>query len=344
MNTNQTNRDAWRKFLGIKDPSSSLENGRTGGVIGRTAGRAGGAGGGGALDSDSVPEGSDDDESAEKGDGGADAGNRLKPGDDADRLEDLYDCETGEAVKIDGLGEKGSEQYPTGFENCEGGKKPTLEDLIANNVTIFRNLVKHYVPSGSQGVSDAVFYYASYAAAESAISGLKGNVNSFAKTHSKHGCDISILPNGQGSTSLYMAHSMWKGESGTGNCEATSGYAAELFGIGSSDSIEWKQAYLDNWAGGDWPAVDKNHLNLNKEKGCFEPLCPELNTAVSDKFKDCEKEHILCDKDGNKVKVTVDGDTVKVTQAKYNQTAEIKNGKVQTVKKLTESQTDAEFK
>ncbi len=52
----------------------------------------------------------------------------------------------------------------------------------------------------------------------------------------------------------------------------------------------------------------------------------------------------MCDKDGNKVKVTVDGDTVKVTQAKYNQTAEIKNGKVQTVKKLSESQTKAEFK
>ena len=93
-----------------------------------------------------------------------------------------------------------------------------------------------------------------------------------------------------------------------------------------------------------WPAVDKNHLNWNKGKGCFEPLCPEINTAVSDKFKGCEKERILCDKDGNKVKVEVDGNTVKVTQAKYNQTAEIKNGKVQSVKKLTESQTEAEFK
>ena len=105
-----------------------------------------------------------------------------------------------------------------------------------------------------------------------------------------------------------------------------------------------KQQYIDNWSEEDWPVVDKNHLNWNKEKGCFEPLCPELNTAVSDKFKDCQKERILCDKDGNKVKVEVDGNTVKVTQAKYNQTAEIKNGKVQTVKKLTESQTEAEFK
>ena len=93
-----------------------------------------------------------------------------------------------------------------------------------------------------------------------------------------------------------------------------------------------------------WPAVDRNHLTWNKEKGCFEPLCPELNNQVLDKYKACEEERILCDKDGNKVKVTIDGDTVKVTQAKYNQTAEIKDGKVQTVKKLSESQTEAEFK
>ena len=46
----------------------------------------------------------------------------------------------------------------------------------------------------------------------------------------------------------------------------------------------------------------------------------------------------------NKVKVTIDGDIVKVTQAKYNQTAEIKDGKVQKKKKHTESQTEAEFK
>ena len=93
-----------------------------------------------------------------------------------------------------------------------------------------------------------------------------------------------------------------------------------------------------------WPAVDKNNLNWNKEKGCFEPLCHEMNTAVSDKFKECQKEHVLCDKDGNKVKVEVDGNGVKITQAKYNQTAEFRNGKVTAVKKLTESQTESEFK
>ena len=93
-----------------------------------------------------------------------------------------------------------------------------------------------------------------------------------------------------------------------------------------------------------WPAVDKNHLVWNKDKKCFEPLCPELNTQVLDKYKGCEDERILCDADGNKVKVKVDGDVVKVTQEKYGQTAEIKNGKVTAVKKLTESQLEAEFK
>ena len=63
-----------------------------------------------------------------------------------------------------------------------------------------------------------------------------------------------------------------------------------------------------------------------------------------DKYKACEDERILCDKDGNKVKVEVDGNGVKITQAKYNQTAEFRNGKVTAVKKLTESQTEAEFK
>ena len=343
MSTNQTSRDTWRKFLGIKDPSAGLENGRAGGSIGRTAGRSGGGGGGGELDSDSVPEG-EESSGAEKGDGAGDAGKQIKQGDEFDRLEDLYDCETGEEVTLDGLGEENTERYPTGFENCEGKKKPTLEELIANNVTIYSNRIKHYVPSGGTGVSDAVFYYASSSAAAAGLLALRGNVNAFAKSHSKHGCDIQIIENGQGGTSVYMAVSMSKGDDGIGSCEATTGYAAELFNTTSSDSIEWKQAYLDNWAGGEWPAPDRNHLTWSKEKGCFEPLCPELNNQVLDKFKACEEERILCDKDGNKVKVTIDGDTVKVTQAKYNQTAEIKDGKVQTVKKLTESQKEAEFK
>ena len=321
MNTNQTNREAWRKFLGIKDPSATLENGRTGGVKDRTAGRAGGAGGGGALDSDSVPEGSDDEESAEKGDGGADAGNRLKPGDDADRLEDLYDCETGEKVTIDGFGEKGSEKYPTGFQDC----KDSEVDPDYNPDYYWYQKSERAIVGGSTTEVISESYHQTKKQALAATW-----QNSEIQTHFGEGVSGSFAaPEIQGCHSIGCV--MLGTQLIRGNCSSATNPSA----IATCQLPPLKNK---------WPAVDKNHLNWNKEKGCFEPLCPDLNTAVSDKYKDCGKEHVLCDKDGNKVKVEVEGSIVKVTQAKYNQTAEIKNGKVQTVKKLTESQTEAEFK
>ena len=168
MSTNKTDRDNWRKFLGINEPSATLDANRVGVDIGKSYGRSGGASSGGEIDADEIPEG-DDEQGAEKGDGAGDAGEKLKVGDELDRLEDLYDCETGEVVKIDKKKKKGSEQYPTGFENCEGGKKPTLEDLIANNVTIYRNSIKYYVPSGQKIPQDARFYYDSASSAESGL-------------------------------------------------------------------------------------------------------------------------------------------------------------------------------
>ena len=329
---NKTDRDNWRKFLGIKDPSSSLENGRTGGVIGRTAGRAGGAGGGGALDSDSVPEGSDDDESAEKGDGGADAGNRLKPGDDADRLEDLYDCETGEEVTIDGFGEKGSERYPTGFENCDAPKPPTMADLDGKTIFVCR-----YYSNFDSNVKEEIVY----ALDKSAYTSKKTKALAMANAASSKECVGQVVPTESdiGTSGVYRCELMAL----YGGVGCRSDGRAYISEYRTSTSTVDKQEYIDSFEL-KWPAVDKNHLTWNKEKGCFEPLCPELNTAVSDKFKGCEKERVLCDKDGNKVKVEVDGNGVKITQAKYNQTAEFRNGKVTAVKKLTESQTEAEFK
>ena len=76
----------------------------------------------------------------------------------------------------------------------------------------------------------------------------------------------------------------------------------------------------------------------------MEPLCPELNNQVADKYKACNDELILCDEDGNKVKVTIDGDEMKVTQAKHGQEATIKNGKVQSTKPLTPEQIARAFK
>ena len=117
--TQQANRDAWRKFLGITDARNGRADSRTGVGVGRSAGRASGAG---STDRDGNPEGQAG-ESAENGDGSLNGGKGLQVGDKGDRLTDLYDCETGEEVTIDGLGEKGTEAYPSGFHDCI--KKPS---------------------------------------------------------------------------------------------------------------------------------------------------------------------------------------------------------------------------
>ncbi len=337
MSTNQSNKESWRKFLGIKDPSTGLESGRVGGTIGRTAGRSGGAGAGGSLDSDSVPEGVDPPNSPEEIE---ELKKPLEPGDEPEKFK-LFDCETGEEVTIDGIGGGGSQpSYPTGFENCDGQKKPTLDELIQNNVTIYRNTIHYDAPSSPPPSID--YYYASLSSAQSGLPALFSAALSYANSKSQHGCEAKIVPPSVGM--LYGAWAQWKGQDGQGSCSDNTGFAAQVYGTSSSNSVEWKQAYLDNWSENEWPAVDKNHLAWNKEKGCFEPLCPELNNQVLDKYKACEPERILCDEDGNKVKVTIDGDEMKVLQSKFNREATIKNGVVQTSKQLTESQTEAEFK
>ena len=333
MSMNKTDRDNWRKFLGIKDPQTALDAARIGAGIGKTVGNSGGQVGGGGFSDGNPPDG-DDSDGAEKGDGAGDAGEQIKTGDEFDRLEDLYDCETGEKVKIDGLGEKGSEQYPTGFQDCSKPKKPTMEDLAGK--LIYTHRLKR---QSIDGVNDeqTTRTLSQSKLLENASAALSF-VNSVPCPH----------PNFPNSTCRGVNESSPPNAVTYTQSITTSGVIRQIAYAQASyttcNTAACKQQYIDNWSEEDWPAVDKNHLNWNKEKGCFEPLCPELNTAVSDKFKDCQKERILCDKDGNKVKVEVDGNTVKVTQAKYNQTAEIKNGKVQSVKKLTESQTEAEFK
>ena len=323
MSTNKTDRDTWRKFLGIKDPSATLESGRVGGSIGRTAGRSGGGGGGGNLDSDSVPEG-EEEEGAEKGDGAADAGKQLKPGDKADRLEDLYDCETGEEVTIDGLGEKGSERYPTGFQNCEKQELPDGE--YQEGYYWYADQYYQSTPTGTVETSGNFQTY-SEAAAIVDQNFIVQRVDYWANIWAQKKASKSQWSDGIGFTEIDGVI-----------------YTGRVSIIRKNCATNYDQVCSLPPPIPKWPAVDRNHLTWNKEKGCFEPLCPELNNQVLDKYKACEPERILCDKDGNKVKVTVDGDTVKVTQAKYNQTAEFRNGKVTAVKKLTESQTEAEFK
>ena len=320
---NKTDRDNWRKFLGIKDPQTALDAARIGGDIGKTAGRAGGSVGGGSFDGENPPEG-EDEEGAEKGDGGADAGEKLKVGDKFDRLEDLYDCETGEEVTIDGFGEKGSERYPTGFQDCEKQELPPEEWQSG----YYWEANQYY--SGNDG----------------------SNIQSGGRFQTYGEAALIVDQNIFAKSSPFWSVGWAEAKAKKQAWQNTFGFE-NIGGVIYTGSVEIFRRNCDVTYDPicalpppipKWPAVDRNHLTWSKEKGCFEPLCPELNTAVSDKFKDCQKERILCDKDGNKVKVEVDGDTVKVTQAKYNQTAEIKNGKVRSVKKLTESQTEAEFK
>ena len=325
MSTNKTDRDNWRKFLGIKEPSATLDANRVGVDIGKSYGRSGGASSGGEIDADEIPEG-DDEDGAEKGDGAGDAGEQIKVGDEFDRLEDLYDCETGEEVTLDGFGEKGSERYPTGFQDCK----------------------KQELPDGEY--KDGYYWYGgqSYVNMNDPNDTLTtaGNFQTYSEAAAI--INQNIIVTGSPAVADVWAQkqstkSSWSelfGRTEIGGKFYTGGVGISQKSCASSyDPVCSLPQPVPKW-----PAVDRNHLSWNKEKGCFEPLCPELNTQVLDKYKACEPERILCDKDGNKVKVTIDGDTVKVTQAKYNQTAEVRSGKVVAVKKLTESQTEAEFK
>ena len=323
MSMNKTDRDNWRKFLGIKDPQTALDAARIGAGIGKTVGNSGGQVGGGGFSDGNPPDG-DDSDGAEKGDGAGDAGEQIKQGDEFDRLEDLFDCETGEEVTIDGLGEKGSERYPTGFQDCEKQELPPKEWQSgyyweANQYYSGNDGSNVQIGGRFQTYGEAALIVDQNIFAKSSPFWSVGWAEAKAKKKAWQNTFVFENIGGviyTGSAAIFRR-----------NCDVT------------YDPICALPPPIPKW-----PAVDRNHLTWSKEKGCFEPLCPELNNQVLDKYKACEDERILCDKDGNKVKVTVDGDTVKVTQAKYNQTAEIKDGKVQTVKKLSESQTEAEFK
>ena len=323
MSMNKTDRDNWRKFLGIKDPQTALDAARIGAGIWKTVGNSGGQVGGGGFSDGNPPDG-DDSDGAEKGDGAGDAGEQIKQGDEFDRLEDLFDCETGEEVTIDGLGEKGSERYPTGFQDCEKQELPPKEWQSgyyweANQYYSGNDGSNVQIGGRFQTYGEAALIVDQNIFAKSSPFWSAGWAEAKAKKKAWQNTFVFENIGGviyTGSAAIFRR-----------NCDVT------------YDPICALPPPIPKW-----PAVDRNHLTWSKEKGCFEPLCPELNNQVLDKYKACEDERILCDKDGNKVKVTVDGDTVKVTQAKYNQTAEIKDGKVQTVKKLSESQTEAEFK
>ena len=315
--TKKTEAQNWRKFLGITEPKAGKASARAGGLIGKASGSASGAG---VTDRDGNPEGSER-ETSENGDGSLNGGKALQVGDKGDRLEDLYDCETGEKVTIDGLGVDGTEAYPSGFQDCQASD---VEEGYNPAYFWYQKSGRSIVGSGtSEVVSESYHQTKKQALAatwqnEELQSKFDGDLVGSAAAPEIQGCH-SIGCVMLGATII------------RGNCAGATNPQA----IATCNLPPPKPK---------WPAVDRNHLTWNKEKGCFEPLCPELNNQVLDKYKACEDERILCDEDGNKVKVEIDGNTVKVTQEKYNQTDEIRNGKVTSVKSLSESQTEAVFK
>lgn len=256
---------------------------------------------------DGGEEGDDSNEGMEK------LTDRLKPGDKPEKFK-LFDCETSEEVTLDGVGGNGIKPiYPTGFEDC---KDPNEGD--DPNYTWYYEMRTHH---GSEVVSRN--YTKDY---DAAIAWITGQPRQGWNTHPNN-VKVNGYINAQASNSSGIpvndpSYRMWTVVCWNKNTTPP-----------PEGSLETK-----------WPAVDKNHLVWNDEKQCLEPLCGELNTQVSGQYSGCNDEMILCDEDGNKVKVEIDGDEMKVTQAKFNQEAIIKNGKVQSTKSLTAEQTARAFK
>ena len=257
--TKKTEAQNWRKFLGITEPKAGKASARAGGLIGKASGSASGAG---VTDRDGNPEGSER-ETSENGDGSLNGGKGLQVGDKGDRLTDLYDCETGEEVTIDGLGKKGSEGYPTGFQDCN--KTPCDPDSIS----------QYYEWMGADSICGT---YRGIGTTAQNSCGAAGHIWS---------------PNKNPFDGSASSASCW-----CGTAESNNGGNPALINSKPSQS---DGELICEQESGKWPAVDRNHLTWNKEKGCFEPLCPELNNQVLDKYKACEDERILCDKDGNNV-------------------------------------------
>ncbi len=244
-------------------------------------------------------------------DGNEDLKDKLKPGDEPEKFK-LFDCETNEEVTLDGIGGGGAgPAYPTGFdeEKCKTGSFDC--DVAPSEMMIkYQAGDDPYAPNPTWGpwyIDETGWKDACVAAGhEMRASG----VNEYC--YYKKGTQYENIP----VPSVKVTYS----------------------GLTQSEQDEYCERQ------GQWPAPDKNHLVWNEEKGCMEPLCPELNNQVADKYKACNDELILCDEDGNKVKVTIDGDEMKVTQAKHGQEATIKNGKVQSTKPLTPEQIARAFK
>lgn len=269
--------------------------------------------GGVTGESDGIDGGEDGDDSNE---GMEKLTDRLKTGDKPEKFK-LFDCESGDEVTLDGIGGNGIKPiYPTGFEDC---KDPNEGD--DPSYTWYHEM------RINAGIGEPVVsreYTKNY---DTALAWIKsqpynwtiGNINNSPVLSNGY---INGQVSNSGGGSITPSYKRWTIEAWNKNITPP-----------PEGALETK-----------WPAVDKNHLVWNDEKQCFEPLCGELNTQVSGQYSACNDEMILCDEEGNKVKVEIDGDEMKVTQSKFNQEAIIKNGKVQSTKSLTAEQTARAFK
>lgn len=324
-------RENLQKWLGIKDLERGLASVRKGSAVPKSIG----SGGGQATNANGGDAGSNIDEDDRPVD--QTLSDALQTGDEPEKFE-LKDCETGEAVTLDGIGGNGTKATsPIGFENCEAKRKPTMSDL--DGKTIFRTT--YFTIYSDPNFENVTVYSLSSAEFYSFVS----TGTAWAQSESTGGCPPQI-----GYVSDTGTSGSWTGRPGayfipgSGNPYCGFKSADRQAAYNTSTSTEYKQAYIDNFEAPSWDENDQNHLNYNAEKSCIEPLCPELNPHVLDKFKECQDEMILCDADGNKVHVKINTDgTMDVTQEKHGQTATIKDGKVTSVKKITESQSERIF-
>lgn len=333
MSDRQTANDI-KKWLGLQNTPKSAAAKHRGKSIDKSIGNAGGSGGDNGYAGDDAPDGAEDNRTQE---GVQNLSDALQTGDEPEKFE-LKDCETGEPVTLDGIGGNSTKAVPPiGFENCEAKRKPTMEDLAGK--MIFR--ATYSTIYSDPNFESVTVYSLSSAEFYSFVS----TGTAWAQSESTGGCPPQL-----GYVSDTGTSGSWTGRPGAywrpGSGDPYCGYATNdrRANYTASTSTEYKQAYIDNFEAPTWDPNDKNHLSYNAEKGCIEPLCPNLNPHVLDKFKECQDEQILCDADGNKVHVKINADgTMDVTQQKHGQTATIKDGKVSSVKKITESQSERIF-
>ncbi|AUZ06367.1 hypothetical protein ADP71_31890 [Vitreoscilla sp. C1] len=317
MSDRQTANDL-AKWIGPQRQPKTASAKQRGKPIDKSIGNAGGSGlGDQAYTGDDAPTGSEDNRPVDHT-----LREELRVGDEPEKFE-LKDCETGEPVTLDGIGGNGTKAVPpVGFEDCV---PPTVDSGYVSGVywTVSTDVGKLGYPK-----TPILVNFAAQTRQKAVDAGLASIP--FVPESLTNAIESSM--DGTFGGGFNMCHQ-------TGCDSVGFAISRRLCSANPNPICDLPPPIAV------WPENDRNHLNYNTEKGCIEALCPDLNPHVSAKYKSCQDEMILCDKDGNKVhvKINVDG-TMDVTQEKHGQTATIKDGKVASVKVLSETQLDRIFR